>query len=62
MMAIIKSVIKSVKQERIRNKWGSTPYGVSEVRHTTRVFLISSLRTRASTITRLFHPGLIFFM
>ena len=38
MRAIVKSVIKNVKQERIRNKWGSTPYGVSEVRHTTCIF------------------------
>ena len=38
MRAIVKSVIKSVKKERIRNKRGSAPCSVLEVRHTTRVF------------------------
>ena len=49
MRAIIKSVIKSVENEWIRNKWGNTTYNVLSVRYTTRVFLIWPAFEKLST-------------
>ena len=49
MRAIVKSVIKNVKKRKNSEQMGKhTPYNVSGVRHTTCVFLIRSVWTRAS--------------
>ena len=55
--AIVKIVIKSIENKWIRNKWGSTPYNVLGVWHTTSEFLIWRVLEHASMIARFFCPG-----
>ena len=60
MREITKSIIKSVENEWIRNKWESTPYNVLGMQQSTPVFLLWILWGPASVNAHLSHPGLFF--
>ena len=56
MRRIAKSVIKSVENKWIKDKWGSTKYNVLGVQQTTHAFLIWGLQVHVSDITCLSTP------
>ena len=56
---IAKSVIKIIKKELIEEKWGSTPYNMLGVHHTTGVFLSRRVWARASAMTHVSLPDLV---
>ena len=54
-IATVKSVINSVENEWIMNKWGGTSY-ILNVQHDTHVFLLWFVGAPASAIACLCHP------